>query len=70
MVLMPYSLLGTGGQTIDDIFKYLPSTSRLGMAKRTLEWRHVAPTAPDTLCESFQPCLRSLSDPPRDLPIP
>ncbi|KAK4687131.1 DNA polymerase delta subunit 2, partial [Tremellales sp. Uapishka_1] len=43
------SFLGTGGQTLDDIFRYLPSESRLGMAKRTLEWRHVAPTAPDTL---------------------
>jgi DNA polymerase delta subunit 2 len=45
------SILTTGGQTIDDIFKYLPSTSRLAMAKRTLEWRHIAPTAPDTLCK-------------------
>jgi DNA polymerase delta subunit 2 len=43
--------LGVGGQTVDDIFKYLPSSSRLGMARRTLEWRHIAPTAPDTLCE-------------------
>ena len=43
------SFLGTGGQTIDDIFKYLPSNSRLAMARRTLEWRHIAPTAPDTL---------------------
>ncbi|WVR04983.1 hypothetical protein IAU60_001995 [Kwoniella sp. DSM 27419] len=43
------SFLGTGGQTLDDIFKYLPSSSRLAMAERTLEWRHIAPTAPDTL---------------------
>ncbi|KAK8870000.1 hypothetical protein IAR55_000570 [Kwoniella newhampshirensis] len=43
------SFLGLGGQTLDDIFKYLPSSSRLAMARRTLEWRHVAPTAPDTL---------------------
>lgn len=47
------SFLGVGGQTIDDIFKYLPSSSRLGMARRTLEWRHIAPTAPDTLCRLF-----------------
>ncbi|RXK39940.1 DNA polymerase delta subunit 2 [Tremella mesenterica] len=39
----------SGGQTVDDIYKYIPSSGRLGMAKRTLEWRHVAPTAPDTL---------------------
>jgi DNA polymerase delta subunit 2 len=48
-----YSFFTTGGQTVDDIFKYLPSTSRLGMARRTLEWRHIAPTAPDTLCKFF-----------------
>lgn len=48
------SLLGTGGQTIDDIYKYIPGDSRLAMAQRTLEWRHLAPTAPDTLCECLQ----------------
>ena len=48
-------LLGTGGQNVDDIYKYLPGETRLGMAKRTLEWRHLAPTAPDTLCEWTTP---------------
>lgn len=43
------SFLGTGGQTIDDVYKYVHSEDRLAMALRTLEWRHVAPTAPDTL---------------------
>ncbi|GMK55458.1 hypothetical protein CspeluHIS016_0205140 [Cutaneotrichosporon spelunceum] len=43
------SMLCSGGQSIDDIFKYLPGTQRLRMARRTLEWRHLAPTAPDTL---------------------
>ncbi|EWC46283.1 hypothetical protein DRE_04454 [Drechslerella stenobrocha 248] len=47
--------LGTSGQTIDDIFKYVDSNDRLGMMERTLRWRHVAPTAPDTLwCFPFQ----------------
>ncbi|KAI5811496.1 DNA polymerase alpha/epsilon subunit B-domain-containing protein [Peziza echinospora] len=41
--------LGTSGQTIDDIYKYLEGEDRLGMAERTLRWRHVAPTCPDTL---------------------
>ena len=45
------SFLLSGGQTLDDVYKYLPANGRLGMAKRTLEWRHIAPTAPDTLCE-------------------
>lgn len=45
-------MLCTSGQGIDDIFKYLPGTQRMRMAHRTLEWRHLAPTAPDTLCMS------------------
>lgn len=44
--------LGTSGQNVDDLFKYLHETdadSRLNLACRTLDWAHVAPTAPDTL---------------------
>ncbi|CAG8770950.1 10224_t:CDS:2, partial [Acaulospora morrowiae] len=47
--------LGTSGQTIDDIYKYVNSEDRLKFAERTLHWRHIAPTAPDTLwCYPFQ----------------
>ena len=48
--------LGTGGQPLDDIYKYLPATtSRLAMAEAMLRWRLIAPTAPDTLwCYPFQ----------------
>ncbi|EJU04668.1 hypothetical protein DACRYDRAFT_93140 [Dacryopinax primogenitus] len=47
-------MLGVGGQTIDDIFKYVDSSDRLEMARSTLLWRHIAPTAPDTLwCHPF-----------------
>lgn len=42
-------VLGTSGQTIDDIEKYLDIDDRLEMMNRTLRWRHIAPTAPDTL---------------------
>lgn len=42
--------MGTSGQTIDDIYQYLEDNDRLGMARHTLEWNHLAPTAPDTLC--------------------
>ena len=38
------------------MFKYLPSppARRLGIAEATLRWRHMAPTAPDTLwCHPF-----------------
>jgi DNA polymerase II small subunit/DNA polymerase delta subunit B len=47
-------LLGTAGQNVNDLFKYVEQaeeSDRLRMAERTLEWGHVAPTAPDTLCE-------------------
>lgn len=50
-------LLGTSGQNIDDIFKYVDEAdeARIEMAMRTLEWGHVAPTAPDTLwCYPFK----------------
>ena len=43
--------LGTGGQNIDDVFKYVEGDSRLDMMERLLRWRLIAPTAPDTLCE-------------------
>ncbi|OZJ06331.1 hypothetical protein BZG36_00708 [Bifiguratus adelaidae] len=47
--------LGNSGQPIDDIYKYLEGDDRLNMAERTLFWRHMAPTAPDTLwCYPFQ----------------
>lgn len=46
-------LLATSGQNLDDVFKYLASEDRLGMARDMLRWRHVAPTCPDTLCESM-----------------
>ncbi|KAL7004740.1 DNA polymerase delta small subunit Cdc1 [Cystobasidiomycetes sp. EMM_F5] len=48
------SFLGTSGQNIDDIFKYLDSHDRISMSCSTLEWSHMAPTAPDTLfCYPF-----------------
>ncbi|OCH95642.1 hypothetical protein OBBRIDRAFT_745437 [Obba rivulosa] len=39
------------GQPLDDLFKYMPTPpiTRLTLAERTLHWRHLAPTAPDTL---------------------
>ncbi|KAG0336960.1 hypothetical protein BG000_005958 [Podila horticola] len=49
------TLLGTSGQTVDDIYKYVKSEDRLEMAVKTLAWRHMAPTAPDTLwCYPFK----------------
>jgi len=46
-------ILGTSGQILDDLFKYVEGCDRLTMVKNTLRWRHMAPTAPDTLCEPY-----------------
>ncbi|KAJ7534062.1 hypothetical protein O6H91_13G077600 [Diphasiastrum complanatum] len=46
--------LGTSGQNIDDLDKYSEGGDRLDFMERTLRWRHLAPTAPDTLgCYPF-----------------
>ncbi|GJJ12480.1 hypothetical protein Clacol_006722 [Clathrus columnatus] len=42
-------MLITSGQPLDDMYKYIDSIDRLTLAVKTLEWRHIAPTAPDTL---------------------
>ncbi|ROV92708.1 hypothetical protein VSDG_06609 [Cytospora chrysosperma] len=50
-----WRVLGTGGQNLDDIFKYIDSEDRLGMMEAMCRWRCSAPTAPDTLwCYPFQ----------------
>ncbi|KAK5112927.1 hypothetical protein LTR62_003749 [Meristemomyces frigidus] len=48
--------LATGGQPVDDVYKYLPDCEeRLEMMEAMLRWRLTAPTAPDTLwCYPFQ----------------
>ncbi|KAI0166838.1 DNA polymerase alpha/epsilon subunit B-domain-containing protein [Hypoxylon sp. FL1284] len=44
-----WRVLGTGGQNVDDVFKYVGSEDRLGMMEAMCRWRCCAPTAPDTL---------------------
>lgn len=48
-----WRVLGTGGQNVDDVFKYVGTDDRLGMMEAMCRWRCCAPTAPDTLCECF-----------------
>ncbi|OSX64998.1 hypothetical protein POSPLADRAFT_1044422 [Postia placenta MAD-698-R-SB12] len=45
------TFLVSSGQPVDDMLKYLPSplSTRLSIAEASLRWRHIAPTAPDTL---------------------
>ncbi len=50
------TILATSGQPLNDMSKYVPTapTTRLNLAEATLKWRHIAPTAPDTLwCHPF-----------------
>ncbi|OAQ64289.1 DNA polymerase subunit delta-2 [Pochonia chlamydosporia 170] len=44
-----WRVLGTGGQNVDDVCKYVDSDDRLGMMEAMCRWRCCAPTAPDTL---------------------
>ena len=49
-------ILATSGQPLNDMCKYVPTAAltRLNLAEATLRWRHMAPTAPDTLwCHPF-----------------
>jgi DNA polymerase delta subunit 2 len=49
------SFLGTSGQNVDDVMKYVEHEDRLGAIASTLEWCHSTPTAPDTVpCFPFQ----------------
>jgi DNA polymerase delta subunit 2 len=45
------TFLVNSGQPLDDMYKYVlsPPTTRIQMAENSLRWRHMAPTAPDTL---------------------
>ena len=45
-----WRFMGTGGQPVSDIFKYVEGEERLEMMESILRWRIGAPTAPDTLC--------------------
>ena len=52
-------MIGTSGQPVDDILKYIEAgepnskeaDGRLEVMENMLRWRCIAPTAPDTLCE-------------------
>ncbi|MCJ1357176.1 MAG: hypothetical protein MMC33_007172 [Icmadophila ericetorum] len=46
-----WRFMGTGGQPVDDIFKYVEGDDRIEMMENLLRWRCAAPTAPDTLCK-------------------
>ncbi|GAN05624.1 DNA polymerase alpha/epsilon subunit B [Mucor ambiguus] len=43
------TFLGTSGQNIDDIYRYVDTVDRIKLAEICMYWRHMAPSAPDTL---------------------
>ncbi|PRP79665.1 DNA-directed DNA polymerase delta 2-like [Planoprotostelium fungivorum] len=46
--------LGTSGQNVENIQRYVAGDDAMDIAKNTLMWRHLAPTAPDQLaCYPF-----------------
>jgi DNA polymerase delta subunit 2 len=47
------TFIGCSGQNVDDIYKFSSLTDRLGILESTLHWRHLLPTAPDTLSQSM-----------------
>ncbi|KAL5395475.1 hypothetical protein PMIN06_004197 [Paraphaeosphaeria minitans] len=50
-----WRILGTAGQTLDDLLKYVEGVRPLDAMEMMLRWRCIAPTAPDTLwCYPFQ----------------
>ncbi|MCJ1309143.1 hypothetical protein MMC25_002798 [Agyrium rufum] len=44
-----WRMMGTGGQPVNDVYKYVEGDDRLEMMENLLRWRCIAPTAPDTL---------------------
>ncbi|KAM9998966.1 hypothetical protein ACTFIZ_002544 [Dictyostelium cf. discoideum] len=42
-------LLGTSGQNIENASRYMTYENKMSLTESTLIWRHLAPTAPDTL---------------------
>jgi DNA polymerase delta subunit 2 len=47
-------VLGTSGQNVDDLYRCTSVEDRLALLAATLEWGHLAPSAPDTLaCYPF-----------------
>jgi DNA polymerase delta subunit 2 len=52
-----WRVLGTGGQNVDDVSKYIECEDRLRVLEAICRWRCCAPTAPDTLCECQFSCI-------------
>ena len=51
MLFLNIRVLGTAGQNVYDIYKVSSFEDRLEILEHTMNWSHIAPTAPDTLGE-------------------
>lgn len=47
-----FRILGTSGQNVQDIYKVSSFEDHLEILEHTMNWSHIAPTAPDTLGKS------------------
>ncbi|KAM3966142.1 DNA polymerase delta subunit 2 [Aphomia sociella] len=52
-----FTCLGTSGEPIKDIMRYSNISNSLEVMRKTLEWRHMAPTCPDTV--PCTPCIET-----------
>lgn len=52
-----FTCLGTSGEPIKDIMQYSKLERHIDVMKKTLQWRHIAPTCPDSVPST--PCLDS-----------
>ncbi|KAI5645458.1 DNA polymerase alpha/epsilon subunit B domain-containing protein [Phthorimaea operculella] len=49
--------LGTAGEPVKDIIRYSKLNNEIEILKKTLQWRHLAPTCPDTV--PCTPCIET-----------
>lgn len=52
-----FTCLGTSGESVKDIMQYSNIDTPIEVMKKTLQWRHLAPTCPDSV--PCTPCLET-----------
>lgn len=54
-MVLGFLCLGTSGEPIKDVMRYSKIENSLDVMKKTLQWRNIAPTCPDTI--PCTPCI-------------
>lgn len=57
--MVGFLCLGTSGEPLKDIMKFSKLDDQLDIMQKTLQWRHLSPTCPDTV-----PCTPSVDTDP------